>query len=331
MIKSCAKAVKGQLMTLPAGYSEGKQLNLKAITWGDLTWVDIVQPTKDATEYLAAHYNFNPLDLEDCLSRRQIAKVETYRDYLFILFHLPVYDKVTRKSTRKQWSAFIGDKFLVTLRPGELKAVDVLFRQCELSEESRQEYFGYGSGYLMYRILDRMVDSYFPALNAIMSKIEDIEDAVFDAEAEAGKEISMLRQDIITQRRIMFPTRDMFKELETQLGRFSKMDLSIYFSDLMDHMNKICETLDEFEEVIEVFKDADYTLSGYRTNRVIRILAVLFAIVLPFLVVAGLSVLRIALSGGGQQGNSQVFFVLLAAILAATGATLYSFRRQHLL
>jgi len=318
-------------MALSDKHSGEKQLNLKTVTWGDLTWVDIVQPTRDATEYLAAHYAFNPLDLEDCLSRRQIAKVETYPDYLFILFHLPVYDKVTRKSTRKQWSAFIGDKFLVTLRPGELKAVDALFRQCELSEESRQEYLSHGSGYLMYVILDRMVDSYFPALNAIMSKIEDVEDAVFDEETEAGKEISILRQDIITQRRVMFPTREMFVELEKQLGRFSKMDLTIYFSDLMDHMNKICETLNEFEEVIEVFKDADYVLSGYRANRVIRILAVLFAIGLPFLVMTGIFTMRTALSGGIEQGSPQTFFLVLAIVLIIVGASLYFLRGRHLI
>jgi len=318
-------------MALSSKHSEGKQLNLKTVTWRDLTWVDIVQPTSEATQYLAEHYAFNPLDLEDCLSPRQIAKVETYPEYLFILFHLPVYDKVTRKSTRKQWSAFIGDGFLVTLRPGELKSVDALFRQCELKEEYREEYLSHGSGYLMYRILDRMVDSYFPVLNAIMSKIEDIEDAVFDEETEAGKEISLLRQDIITQRRVMFPTRQMLTELEKELGRFSRMDLTIYFSDLMDHVNKVCDTLDEFEEVIEVFKDADYVLSGYRANRVTRILAILLAIGVPFLVVTAICVMQIVLSTNEQPGSSQTFLLLLAILLVIVGLILYLFRRKHLI
>lgn len=318
-------------MALSSKQSEGKQLNLKTVTWGDLTWVDIVQPTSEATQYLAEHYSFNPLDLEDCLSPRQIAKVETYPEYLFILFHLPVYDKVTRKSTRKQWSAFIGDKFLVTLRPGEFKSVDALFRQCELKEEYREEYLSHGSGYLMYRILDQMIDSYFPVLNAIMSKIEDIEDAVFDEDTEAGKEISVLRQDIITQRRVMFPTRQMLTELEKELGRFSRMDLTIYFSDLMDHMNKVCDTLDEFEEVIEVFKDADYVLSGYRANRVTRILAILLAVGVPFLVVTAVCTMHLVLSTGKQPGSSQTFFLLLAILLVIVGVILYLFRRKHLI
>ena len=108
-----------------------KQLNLRTVSWGDLTWVDIVQPTKESTKYLAEQYNFNPLDLEDALSPRQVPKIEEYPDYLFAVFHFSVYDKQTRISYRKQWSAFVSEKVLVTLRPPELKAPDELFRECE--------------------------------------------------------------------------------------------------------------------------------------------------------------------------------------------------------
>ena len=330
MIEYVAKQLGEYEMVLSNKDSEKKQLNLKTVTWGDdLTWVDIVQPTKDATEYLADHYNFNPLDLEDCLSPRQLSKVEEYPEYLFVIFHLAVYDKVTQVSIRKQWSAFLGDKFLVTLCPGELKSLDALFRQCELSEEARQEYLSRGSGYLLYRILDRAIDSYFPVLNKIMSLMEDIEDGVFSEEVEVAKEISILRRDIITQRRLMFPTRTLLGELEGKLKRYTKMDLTIYFSDLMDHMNKICETLDEFEEIIEVFKDADFVLSGYRANRVIRLLTVLATVGLPFLVVAGLYGMRVMLPGGVDKGSPQTFFLLLTIIFILIGGMLYFFRHRR--
>jgi magnesium transporter len=318
-------------MVLSNKHPEKEQSNLKTVTWGDLTWVDIVEPTKDATEYLADHYNFNPLDLEDCLSPRQLSKVEEYPEYLFVIFHLPVYEKATRKSTRKQWSAFVGDKFLITLRPGELRILDELFRECELSEEARKEHLSHGSAYLLYHILDLALDAYFPVLDKIMSLMNDIEDIVFSEEAEAAEELSILRQDIITQRQVMFPTRTLLVELEKKLKRFSKMDLTAYFSDLMDHMNKICETLDESTEVIEVFKDADYLLSGYRSNRVIRILAVLFAIGLPFLIVSGLYSMRVILPGGIDKGSPQTFILLLVVIFIVIGAILYFFQRKRVI
>jgi magnesium transporter len=309
--------------------SQEKQLNLKTLTWGDLTWVDIVQPTEEATRYLAEHYNFHPMDLEDSLSRRQLSKVEEYPQYLFIIFHLPVYDKMTKVATRRQWSAFVGDKFLVTLHPGELRTLDELFHECELSEETRQEHLNRGSGYLLYRILDRVLDAYFPVMEKISSLIDDLEDDVFKEEVEVAKQLSILRRDIITQRRVMFPTRTLLVELENKLKRFTKIDLTIYYSDLMDHMNKISETLDEFTEVIEVFKDADYLLSSYRANRVIRILAVVFAIGLPFLLAFGLYGMYLILYGDVGKATPQTFFLLLVIAFIIIGATLYFFRRRH--
>jgi magnesium transporter len=318
-------------MVISQKNSEEKQLNLKIITWGDLSWVDIVEPTEEAKKYLAEHYNFHPLDLDDCLSRRQLSKVDEYREYLFVILHLPVYDKMTRVTKIRQWSAFVGDKFLVTLRPGELKSLDALFRQCELSEESRQEYMSQGSGYLLYLILDRAVDSYFPVLDKIMSSLEDIEDSVFDEEVEAGKELSILRRDVIAQRRVMFPTRTLLVELENKLKRFTKTDLTVYFGDLIDHMNKICETLDECKEVSEVFKDADSVQSNYRANRLIRIMATVFAVALPFLVVSGLYGMRIIPPGGVDKGGPQTFVLPLVIIFVIIGAMLYFFRRKHLI
>ena len=313
-----------------ASNGENKQLNIKTITYGDLTWVDIVEPTEEAIKYLGQNYKLNPLDLDDCVSSRQLPKLETYLEYIFVIFHLPVYDKTKRLSTRKQWSAFVGEKYLITLRPGELKSLDALFRQCELSEESRKEYMTQGSGYLLYRILDRAIDSYFPVLNTILSLMEDIEDNVFNDEIEAGKDISILQRDIITQRRVMFPTRALFIDLGKRLGRFSQTNLTLYFNDLLDHMNKIADTLDEFREVIDVYKDADYILSDYRANRVMRILAVLGIIGLPFLLITGLFSMHIVLPGG-LDTSPTVFYVLLGVMLAIALGLLYFLRHRRML
>jgi len=310
---------------------EKKLLNLKTITCGDLTWVDIVQPTKETAKYLAEHYNFHPMDLEDSVSIRQLSKVEEYPQYLFIIFHFQVYEKMTQIATRKQWSVFIGDTFLITLHPTELKTIDDIFRECELNEETRQDYLSHGSGYLLYQILDRLLDSYFPVLDKIASLLSDIEDNVFSEQIEAAQVLSILRRDIITQRQVMFPTRTLLMELENKLKRFAKVDLTIYYSDLMDHMNKICESLDESREVIEVFKDADFILSSYRANRGIRIISIMLAIGLPLLVVFGLYGMYATLHGGVDKGSPQIFFLLLIIVLIIIGVILYFFRRRHLI
>jgi len=308
---------------------EEEPLHLETITWGNLTWVNIQGPTVRETEYLAKKYPFHPLDLDDCLSRKQIPKVDEYPEYLFIIFHLPVYDKVTRVTAKRQWSAFIGDKFLVTLHGGELKTLVALFRDCQANEDAREEYFSQGSGYLLYRILDRSIDSYFPVLDKILSLMEEAEDSVFDEYVEAAKELSVLRRDIIAQRRIMFPVRTLFMTLEKRLKRFTKTDLDVYFGDLMDHMNKICETLDECKDVIEVFTDADYTLATYRINRVTRLLTIFSTIVLPFLIVSSLYGMNVTLPGGLERGTFETFAFLLLVMCLIAGSMLFFFRRRH--
>lgn len=304
-------------------------LHIETITWGDLTWINVQPPTQPEIDYLAQNFSFHPLDLDDCISRKQIPKVDEYPEYLFVIFHLPVYDKVTRVSSKRQWSAFVGEKFLITLHTGELKTLTALFRDCQANEESRKEYFSNGSGYLLYRILDRSIDSYFPVLDKILSLMEDMEDSVFDEDVETAKELSILRRDIIAQRRVMFPTRTLFMSLERRLKRFTKVDLTVYFGDLMDHMNKICETLDELKEVIEVFKDTDYTLTTYRINRVTRLLTIFSTIVLPFLIVSSLYGMNVRLPGGLEAGSLHSFIVLILVMIVIACVMLIFFRHRR--
>jgi magnesium transporter len=303
-------------------------LNVESITCGDLTWVNIELPTKREIEWLAQNYQFNPLALDDCLSRKQISKLDVYPGYLFFVFHYPLYHKETRIASKQQWSAFIGENYLVTIRTGELKTTMALFRDCQANEDSRKEYFSGGSGFLLYRILDRAIDAYFPVLDKILSLMEDVEDIVFDAEVETAKEISILRRDIITQRAVMFPIRNIFIQMENKLKRFSKVDVTDYYDDLMDHMNKICETLDECEEIIEVFKDTDFVLATDRVNRVIRILNIFATIMLPFVIVSSIYGMNVHLPGGISSG-SWVSFVVLIIIMALIAAVMLIFFRRR--
>ena len=315
-------------MALLGKTDEKQTLNLKTVTLGDFAWVDIVDPTKEITKYLIDRYKFHPLDLEDALSSGQVTKIEGYPEYLFIIFHFSVFNKLTRISSRKQWSAFLGENYLVTIRPAEFKIPDELFRECELREEAREEYLSQGSGYLLYQILDRTIDRYFRVLDKILDFLEDIEDDVFKEEVEVAPQLSVLRRDIINQRQVMFPTRTLFVELEKKLKPFSKIDLTLYFSDLMDHINKVCNTLDEYTEIIEVFKDSDYLLSAYRANRTIRTLALFLAIILPFLFVVGI---YLVLPASSEKSSPQGLGILLGSVIVVVGVVFYLLHRRRLI
>jgi len=314
-------------MTISEVGKKEKQLNLESLTWGKLTWVNIEGPTERETEYLAQNYPFPPLDLDDCLSRIQRPKIDEYKDYLFLVFHFPVFNKEARVTTSSQLSVFIGENYLVTLHKGELKPLVKLFKECQIDEESQQENLGQGSGYLLYRIVDRLVDYCLPILNRIVDKIEGVEDNIFSNGMRGTvKEISIVRRDIISFRRIIWPMRAVIGSLEPKIRRFTKMDMAVYFGDMVDHVDKIWDALDEYKEVIEGLNDTHDSLATNRTNEVIRMLTIIATILLPITVVASIYGMNIPLPF--QNSSYSLLFVFFIMLTIISGM-LYFFHRQH--
>jgi magnesium transporter len=304
-----------------------EELNLESLTWGDLTWVNIEQATEKETKYLSENYPFHPLDLDDCLSRIQRPKIDEYKDYLFLVFHFPVFSKEVRVTTPSQVSVFISQNYLITLHKGELKPLVKLFKECQIDEESRQENFSQGPGYLLYRIIDRLVDYCLPILNKIGDNIEEAEDRIFsDRMRGAIKEISALRRDVISFRRIIWPMRAVVGSLEPRVRRFTKTDLAAYFGDMVDHVDKIWDGLDEYKEIIEGLNDTHDSLANNRTNAIMRILTIVATIFFPITLIASIWGMNIPLPF--QHSSYSLLYIILIMVGIISGM-LYFFHRQR--
>lgn len=314
-------------MTIPKVKKE-EQLNLESLTWGDLTWVNIERATERETTYLAENYPFHPLDLDDCLSRIQRPKIDEYKDYLFLVFHFPVFSKEARVTTPSQLSVFIGQNYLITLHKGELKPLVKLFKECQIDEESRQENFSRGSSYLLYRIIDRLVDYCLPILNKIGDNIEQVEDNIFSRRRlpRAIEDISLLRRDVIAFRRIIWPMRAVIGSLEPKVRRFTKNDLAVYFGDMVDHVDRIWDGLDEYKEIIEGLNDTHDSLANNRTNEVMRILTIVATIFFPITLVASIWGMNIPLPFQNSSYSLLYIILIMAGII---GGMLYFFRRRR--
>ena len=316
-------------MAIPTITEGEKELTLEQVTWNGLTWVNIEGATSKETEYLAQNYPFHPLDLDDCLSRIQRPKIDEYGDYLFIVLHFPVFKREARVTVSSQVSIFIGEDYLVTLHPGNLKPLAKLFRDCQINEEARQENMK-SSGYILYRIVDRLVDYCFPILNKIMENIEKVEEDIFDARGrQTVQEISILRRDVISYRRIIWPLRAVIGALEHRTERFTKEDMEVYWGDVVDHLDKIWDTLEECKEIIEGLKDTNDSLYTNRINEVMRILTILATIMLPLTVVASIYGMNVPLPGGVEQGNLISFIIIVFVMLFIIGGMLLFFRHRR--
>ena len=307
---------------------EETHLNMEKVTWNDLTWINIEPPTEHEKEYLAQNYPFHPLDLDDCLSRIQRPKIDEYQDYLFLVLHFPVFNPEARVTNPSQISIFIGEKYLITLHKGELKPLVALFRDCELNEDTREEHFSQGTGFLLYRIIDRLIDYCLPIINKISANIEKTEDDIFKSRGmpRAIGDISTLRRDVIAFRRIIWPMRAVIASLEPKIRRFTSMDLAVYFGDMIDHVDKIWDALDEFKEIIEGLNDTHDSLSSNRTNEVMRMLTVIATVLLPLTVVASLYGMNIPLP---FQESHYSFALVFGVWIIIVTCMLYFFRRQR--
>jgi magnesium transporter len=304
---------------------EKSKLNMESLSWGDIAWVDIAPPTEKETEYLAQNYPFHHLDLDDTLSKKQRPKIDEYKEYLFFVFHFPIYRKEERVLTTSQLSVFIGPKYLITLHKGEFNPLVKLFKECQIDEESRREYLSQGPGYLLYRILDRLVDYCMPMLNKVGDGIEDVEKRIFsNRQGGAIRGISRLRRDVIAFRRIIWPMRAVIGSLEPKIRRFTEVELSVYFGDVVDHLDKIWDGLDEYKEIIEGLSDTYDSLATNRTNEVVRILTIFATVMLPVTVIASIYGMNIELPFmNSEYAMLYVFLIMLVIIVGI----LYFLRR----
>src|SRR5436189_522079 len=221
---------------------------VEEVSANGLTWVHLDTPTLEEAELLQQRFGWHPLDLEDVMSRRQRPKIDEYADegYLFVVLHFPVYDKTIQRLNAAELDTFIGGDYLVTLPNVELLPVTRLFARCADDDELRESLFGGGSGYLLYHVLDDLFDYCFPILDKIGHKLDTIEDEMFEGRAEEiVRDISNVKQEIISYRKIIKPERSTLRVLERYTQRYLPEELAqAYFDDIVDAAERIWDLLD---------------------------------------------------------------------------------------
>ena len=223
------------------------------------------------------------------LSKRQRPKVDEYPEYLFGVLHFPVYDKAVQRLNAAELDFFVGHAYLVTLPTVELLPVTRLFRRCEEDEDLREELFAKGSGYLLYHILDDLFDYCFPILDKIGHKLDSVEDDLFEKRAEeVVRDLSNVKQEIISYRKIIKPERSTLRLLERHVERFLPEQLELYFDDIVDASERIWDLLDNYKEVVEALEDTNESVISHRQNDVLRFLTVVTVILLPLTLITGI-------------------------------------------
>ncbi|MGB2875793.1 MAG: magnesium transporter CorA family protein [Gaiellaceae bacterium] len=294
-----------------------------------LTWIHLDAPTVEEASVLAERFGWHPLDIEDVLSRRQRPKIDEYADegYLFAVLHFPVYDKAVQRLNGAELDYFVGQDYLVTLPAVELLPVTRLFRRCEEDESLRDQLFSKGSGYLLYHVLDDLFDYCFPILDKIGYKLDSIEDDMFEGRAEdVVRDISNVKQEIISYRKIIKPERSTLRLLERHVERFLPEELDLYFDDIVDAAERIWDLLDNFKEVIEGLESTNESVISHRQNDILRILTVFAVVLLPLTLITGIFGMNVDFPG---FGTTEAWWAVVASMVVVLVGLLGFFRYKR--
>jgi magnesium transporter len=291
-----------------------------------LTWINVVAPDVETAQGLAERFGWHPLDVEDIVSKRQRPKVDAYEEdgYLFAVLHFPVFDQTVQRLNAAELDIFLGHDYLVTVPNRELLPVTRLFRRCEEDERMLEHLFARGSGRLLYEVLDDLFDYCFPILDKIAHKLDVVEDEMFEGRSqEVVRDISNVKQEIISYRKIIKPERSTLRVLERRVENFLPEELELYFDDIVDSAERIWDLLDNFKEVVEALESTNESVIYHRQNDVLRLLTVISVTILPLTLVTGLFGMNVLFPG---EGTHEAFWVIVGALAVIAAATLGFFR-----
>jgi magnesium transporter len=305
---------------------ERTQPQIEVITHHGLRWLHIEQPSMLERAWLAEHFDFHALDLEDVMSRNQRPKIDAYPDYLFIVLHFPVFDKQVGRLNAGELDLFVGPDFVITLPNQPLKPIEYLFERCRTSEEMREQYFSKGSGYLLYHIVDQSFDYCFPMLRKVGNKLEQLEEEIFSGRGEeVVRDISNVKQEIINFRKIIRPQRNVLRDLERTKQRYLAPELEIYFDDINDASERIWDMLENYKEVVEALEDTNESVISHRVNSILRVLTSISVVVLPLTFIASLWGMNVGVPG---ENDMTAFWILAGTMVALLVGMVAYFRHR---
>jgi len=316
--------------TRPSGLAETApppEPRLAELTADGLTWAHLDTPTLPEAEQLAERFGWHALDLEDVLSKRQRPKIDEYPEYLFVVLHFPWYDKAVQRLNAAELDVFIARDYVVTLPNVELLPVSRLFARCADDKTLRTQLFSRGSGYLLYHVLDDLFDYCFPILDKIGHKLDRIEDEVFEGRSEeVVRDISNVKQEIISYRKIIKPERATLRMLERQVERFLPEELELYFDDIVDASERIWDLLDNYKEVVEALESTNESVISHRQGDVLRLLTVFGAIFLPLTFITGIFGMNVLYPG---EGTPEAYWTILGVMIAVLVGMIGFFRYKR--
>jgi magnesium transporter len=235
----------------------------------EFLWVDVTDPDEADFQLLASRFQLHPMILEDMKSQEGRPKLHNYDDYLYLIFHAIQSQNGTPHL--QEIDCLVGPDYVVTMHHQQLQPLEDL-RTRWLAHPTLMKA---GAAYLLYELMDEVLDDYFPTLDMLDERIDRLEEALFHNNTNGDRhitaEIFSLKRDLLQIRRIAGPTRDVVNILLRRDAERGGKNF-VYFQDLYDHVMRIVDMTDTFRDILSGALDAYLAVESNRMNAIMKTL-----------------------------------------------------------
>lgn len=287
----------------------------------NLIWIDIDRPTAEDLEWLGDTFGFHDLALEDAAKRKQRAKVETFDDYFFIVAHGV---KAGQKQPLKliEIYLFVGANYLVSIRHEPFLPLDEL-----LKSGSDSRYLSRGPDFLLYAIMDMVVDTYFPAMDRLDDRIDKLDRKVLERpDKDDIERIMGAKKQLVFMHKHISPQRDVINALISRDFPAISGETVIYFRDIYDHLMRLYDDIDFSRDQLTSQLDIYLSQVSNNLNEVMKRLTVFASIFMPITFLTGF----FGMNFGYIQDRSPVWWIVITVFITVVAwGNYWWFKRRN--
>jgi magnesium transporter len=240
------------------------QIRLALARDDQFVWLGLYEPEQDVLRKVQQQFGLHDLAIEDAYNAHQRPKLELYEDSVFVVLRTAHMSAPSKHLEFGETHIFLGRNYLVTVRHGSLRSHIGVRQRCE----STPHLLSKGPGYVLYALMDFVVDQYLPVVQQIEEEVEELEEVIFGMSdtGDATSRIYQLKRDLLSLRRAVTP----LVEVCNRLMRFDlphiPEDTRVYFRDVYDHIVRLNETIDAQRELLTTALEAHLSLMSHAQN-----------------------------------------------------------------
>ena len=247
-------------------------------------WIGLYEPTEAILRQVQEEFGLHDLAVEDALAAHQRPKLELYDQSLFVVLRTAQLD-AKRQLEFGETHVFVGERYVISVRHGSLKSHIGVRARCEASPQLLAK----GPGYVLYALMDFIVDQYLPLVEALEEQLQELEDQIFNQKftRDTTEHIYRLKRDLLGLKRTVSPLVDVCNRLMRFDLDLIPDDTRLYFRDIYDHVVRVNEMIDNLRELLTTALEANLSLVSVSQNKDTRRLAAWAAIIAVPTMIAG--------------------------------------------